>query len=442
MMNAREIALRILHDVEAKDAYSDLLYTQKIDSHDLSGLDKAFLKQIVNGTIKMRLQLDWILNQFLKSGVESLTVWIRNILRLGLYQILFLDRVPNAASTNEAVNLAKKYGHRGTVRLVNGVLRNIIRNRDKIEFPDIEKEPVQHISVRYSHPAWLIRRWIDRLGIAETIQRCAANNLPAPNTIRANTLTVNPIDLKQALEKEGFTVSDTLHQYCFNVDGKKSLQETEAFANGWFYFQDATFALISQLTGASAKENILDICAAPGGKTTHMAQMMNNQGEIIAVDSNSARLSLVEENCVRLGVDIVKTVTENGEDYHPNKPFDRILIDAPCSDIGVWRRRADARWRMTETKIGELAAIQHDILENAASLVVNGGTIVYSTCTTEPEENEYQIERFLSKHDNFSLEHGKYLLPAKLITDSGYFSTSPHNFNMDGAFAVRIRRNR
>jgi len=372
--------------------------------------------------------------------LEGLTVSIRNVLRLGAYQILFSDGVPDRAAVYESVELAKRVGHPGTARLVNAVLRKVVRERDRIEYPDPEGDPAGYLAVLGSHPRWLAARWIARFGMKEASARCAANNRRRPVSLRVNRLKGTADALVARLAEAGFEgkPSDFVEGFV-DVEEAQGLFETEAFRAGWFQVQDPSGGLVGLLLDPQPGERVLDVCAAPGGKTTHAAELMGNVGEIVALDKHSRRVERIVENVRRLGIRIVRTVAMDALKYEDGG-FDRVLVDVPCSGTGVFARRVDARWRLKEEDIGELIELQERLLEKGASLLRKGGRLVYATCSMEEEENEGVVARFLSRHRSFMLEPASEMMPLPSGEPFGDFvRTYPHRHGVDGSFAACLR---
>lgn len=371
---------------------------------------------------------------------------IRNILRLGAYQLLFLDKVPVSAAVNESVKLAKEKEQRSS-GFVNAVLRNIDRERNKIPYPEPEEHPIEFISVRYSHPAWLVKRWIERYGIDKTIELCRLNNEAPPFAIRANRLKINREGLKELLRKDIDRIEDcSVSSNGLILKGVSNISENPAFKEGLFYVQDEAAQLVSQILDPKAGEKVLDACAAPGGKTTHIVELMEDKGEIIALDVNKKGLGLLKENCERLGISIVKPYLKDAakdiSDIAKDK-FDKILIDAPCSGLGVIRRHPEGKWQKKEELILESQKIQKRLIENLSGYLKDGGILVYSTCSTENEENEDVVEDFLERHPEFKIDDIKQYLPETgrmLVDEKGFLHTSPINNRMDGFFAVRLKK--
>ena len=406
--STRETILTILVKIDSKQGYINILLSHSLDKKKISTRDAAFITEITYGVVRNRNKLDWVLSQFSTKPLSETAVLIRNILRMGVYQLLFLDKVPDYAVCNESVQLAKKYGNPGIAKFVNGVLRNIIRNRENILWPDKEKETALYISTIYSHPLQIVQRWLKRFGYDDTVKICKANNKIPALVIRTNTLKLSRSDLKEILGKKNISVREgRFTEEALQVKGLTNVSKFPAYREGLFQIQDEASILTSHLLNPLPGELVIDVCSAPGGKTTHLAQLMTNKGIILAMDSNQSRLMMVKRNCRRLGIDIVKTRQNNGtilaEKYL--KAADKVLIDVPCSGLGVIRRKPDLRWQTYDEKRFErLTELQGKILDIASNYLKIGGRLVYSTCSTEPEENQEVVSRFLEKHPNFELE--------------------------------------
>jgi len=433
----RETALTILCRTE-EGIFVDAqlaLARQRLDARD-----SAFLLELVYGTLRNRALLDWTLNRFSAKPVDTTDARTRNILRLAAYQMLFLDRVPVSAAVNTAVELAKAHGNKHGY--VNGLLRGLDRKRSTIGQPD-HADPVVRLAIQYSHPLWLVRRWALRYGAEATETLLQANNQPAPLTIRANTLKTTRQALRSALEAEGVTVAETDHAPAgLNILATPQwLRTLKAYREGWFVVQDQAAQLISLLLSPQPGDLVLDACAAPGGKTTHLAELMQDQGGVVALELDASRMVKIRENSKRLGMTSIATVQGDATSYHEGS-YDRVLIDAPCSGLGVLRRHPDGRWNKAEQTVDEHAALQRRILQNCASLLKPGGTLVYATCTTEPAENEDVIDWFLAgPGSSFRIDDPRPLLPqaaAALVDSRGFFRTVPNAPIMDGFFGVRL----
>ena len=452
----RETILTILVKIDSKQGFINILLNKSLDKNKISTRDAAFINEITYGVVRNRNKLDWALSQFSTKPLSETPVLIRNILRMGVYQLIFLDKVPDYAVCNESVQLAKKYGNPGIAKFVNGVLRNIIRKRENIRWPDKEKEMALYISTIYSHPLYIIERWLKRFGFADTVKICHANNKIPPLVIRTNTLKLSRSDLKGILKKENILVKEGLFtEEALYVKGISNITKFPAYREGLFQIQDEASILVSHLLDPLPGESVIDVCSAPGGKTTHLAQLMANKGSLLAMDSNELRLLTVKSNCRRLGIDIVKTQQNNGailaEKYL--KTADKLLIDVPCTGLGVLRRKPDLRWQDYDSKrFKKLSELQGKILDTASNYLKIDGRLVYSTCSTEPEENEEAVSRFLEKHPDFELEDlSKFIKERKLpVYESGqhkqnkfiqiYPGLSNLNFDLDGFFMAKMIR--
>lgn len=436
MDRPREKALEILGKVEA-GVFADSLLEEARQS--FGERDRAFLLELVYGVLRNRLRLDWVLDLFSAQPVEKAGVPTRNILRLGAYQLLFLDRVPASAAVNTSVELAKAHG--GKHGYVNGLLRNLDRKRDRIDYPGAG-DPVRRFSVLYSHPEWLVARWIGRFGIetAETLLR--ANNSPAPLVLRANRLRTTREELKSGLEKAGVRAIETVYSPAgIRLVSPPAIRTLPGYGEGWFLVQDEAAQLISLMLSPRPGDRVLDACAAPGGKATHLAELMGDRGELVALDLDPARIARISENSRRLGMTIIVPKQGDAASY-AEQGFDRVLIDAPCSGLGVLRRHPDGRWNKVEGAIRERAAMQRRILENCAGLLRLGGVLVYATCSTEPEENEEVVKAFLAgPGSGFVVDDPRPYLPGRaseLVDGHNFLHTYPKAPEMDGFFGVRM----
>jgi len=447
--SAREQALHILYRVETKGAYVSHLLAETTGSERgvAHSRDRALLEQLVKGTLDWRGRIDAVLGGVVKGGIGPLTPWIRTILRLGTYQILFLDRIPPEVAVHESVELAKRYGHRGTTALVNAVLRKVAAQARAGTTPapvpaDGQQDEAEAIAATYSHPLWMVRRWIEQLGIEETIRLCTTNNRAWPLCLLTNTLKISTPDLRRALHAAGVDLHPApYHPDCTIVDAlprDARLHELSAYRDGLFLVQDESSAFVARLVAPQPGEFVVDMCSAPGGKTANMALLMRNQGRILAVDLHSKRLSVVEANCERLGISIVETVSADGRSVRLDGAADRVLVDAPCSGLGVLGRRSDARWNKSEEDLPRLRALQQEILRQAATLPRVGGRLVYSTCTIDPEENEGIVREFLRDNPTYRAIETSDGLPSALVDEHGYYHTWPHRHGMGGAFGAAM----
>lgn len=436
-MDAREAALKVLAGSEQGAAKSDELLSDELSCPDLKPVDRGLVKELVAGVLRHRNRLDYVLDGSLRNGVASLTVWERNILRLGLYQLAYLDRIPRSAAVNESVKLAKRFSRPGTIGLTNAVLRDIIREFKWAKPLDIA-DSYARLSVEYSHPEWLVRKWIDQIGMDETVALLQAGNRPAPVTLRVNRLKTTTDDLFHILSESGFEPGrNALIGTALDLGCPAGLVDSEPFRQGLFYIQDAAAQVTSSLIPSLPGQCALDLCAAPGGKLSAMAETMAGDGLLVGVDIGTRKLARVRLNLSRLGVSGFSLVCADAVSFASRQRFDVVMADVPCSGLGVLRRRLDLRWRIKPEDIERLADLQAGILDNAAVLVKPGGRLVYSTCTLVPEENERQVERFLGRHGEFIVRAPA--VPATMLQGE-FLSLWPHRHQSDGAFAACLQR--
>ncbi|MGE5443157.1 MAG: 16S rRNA (cytosine(967)-C(5))-methyltransferase RsmB [Ignavibacteriales bacterium] len=438
------MAFKILNRVLFEGAYPDMVLRSAFKKNpDLTSMDKALLTELVYGVIRWLGKLDYIIGILAERRVNKKE--ILNILRIGIYQLLFLGGVPDYAAIFETVNVAKGiYGER-IARFVNAILREFLRSRENINYPVKKSNPISYIVINYSFPQWLVERWVDAFGMDYTEKLCDSLNQIPLLTGRVNTLKTTRGDLIRGIRDRDIEVVRTKYSptgISFLTDLNPA--EIPEFRLGLFTVQDEGAQLISYLLDPKLGEKILDACSSPGGKSTHIAELMENRGEIIACDINLSRLKLVELQSRRLGVEIIKTICADASNkrFLEKERFDKILVDAPCSGLGTIRRNPDAKWKKTWSDMLELSEIQFRILsETSARLKVNG-IIVYSVCTLMEEENEGMIQRFLSAHPEFKIDlEIESNSPIKGFLDkNGFFISDPVRHNMDGFFAVRLRK--
>ena len=368
---AREEAFLILNSILEKGAYSGIEIRKRLKYSNLKRNDKALVTEIVNGTLRNLIKIDWIIDSFIKIKREKVAFNIRNILRCGVYQIIFLDRVPDSAVCNESVELAKKYENPGAAKFVNGVLRNISRGKNNIGKPDnVSKK--RFLSIEFSHPEWLVDLWLENYGYDFTQGLLKANNETPPLTIRTNKLRIGRKELKNLMDKYDIYYKDGLYNdEAINIRGISSIEDLELFKKGYFQVQDESSMLVCKIINPKPGDLIIDVCSAPGGKATHLAEMMSNKGKIISRDVYKHKLKLIENNCKRLGITIIETQLFDAKDIDKSLlgKADSVLVDAPCSGLGLVRRKPDLRWSKKAEDLYELPKLQLKILKNASMYV-------------------------------------------------------------------------
>lgn len=442
--NPRQAACETLLRIRKEGGFADRLIDIELSNGALIGPDRGLYAELVFGVLRRQGTLDHILQQLLEKPMVELDPLALVILRIGLYQLTCLDRIPESAAVNESVNLAKLITP-GTSGLINAVLRNYLRRRDSISFPDLTANPAAAIAARHSQPEWLVEQWIAQLGAVEAQQLAEASSQQPPLTLRVNTLRSDRDQLLREFEKQGIEAAPCrFSPDGITVAGRHIVSALPGFETGLFAVQDEASQLAGLLLGAEPGERVWDACCAPGGKTCHIAQTMDDRGELIATDISRSKLTLVQDNLRRLGISSVSTAVADlhQPDTFPECSFDRILLDAPCSGLGVIRRNPEAKWRLFSGDITRLAAVQKTLLKNASDRLKLGGTLLYSTCSTSEAENELVVEDFLLHNPGFVLENLNDLFPhwSELIAFYGMFRVWPHRNGMDGFFAARIRR--
>jgi len=417
----REIAARVLGRRPDSDEYTETLLERSLTPTRLSPADRGLTHELVFGVVRWQATLDWLIDR--KTTGRKQKAGLQDLLRLGLYQIFWLDRIPDHAAVHETVEQAKRGGYGAQAGFINAVLRGYLREADETRRLLAELKTTQP-ALGYSHPEWLVARWQKQFGEERTRQLLESNNTPPKTYARINTLRADATKLIEAWRDEGvdydFATRDwTGENMMFELKSHPPLATLESFRKGWFYIQDPSTLLAVRELNPHPGEVILDLCAAPGGKATFMAQLMNNEGRIVAHDNVPDRLKLVQENITRLGLVNIALAAPTDLNLQ-QKPFDRILVDAPCSNTGVLRRRVDLRWRIQPDEIDRLRATQLDLLQKSATRLKPGGTLVYSTCSLEPEENTELVKAFLAAQPGFTLERERQLLPFSDGVDGAY----------------------
>lgn len=437
-ISEREICLRILYKINEENAYSNIVLDKELNKYKLETRDVRFITQIVYGVVTYKITLDYIISKHSKIKLNKISNYVLNILRMGIYQTIFMDKIPKHAIVNESVNLAKKYSNKGASGFVNAMLKNIQNDElDNLKFDD----KIEEISVRTSHPIWLIEKLLKEYKIENVEEICKYNNIEAPICIRINDLKIDEEKFINEFKKIDIKCEKTKIKSSYIVNGLNNISQNQLFKNGYFTIQDSAATLVVNILDPKENETILDMCSSPGGKTTHISQIMNNTGNITACDVYQNRLKLVEDNAKRLGITNIKTIESDGTVLNNDfiDKFNRVLVDAPCSGIGVIRRKVDIKYQRQEKDLGNLSNIQLSILTNASKYVKIGGIIVYSTCTILEDENEKVIERFLKQNTNFELIDISDKIDNNQSTGK-FIKTLPHINNVDGFFIAKLKK--
>lgn len=444
IMNPRHLAVLTLNQLEEGEDFLREVLDFRLRENPLNNrLDQALYTELVYGTTRMCRNLDYVLSQFSSRPLSKIKGPIVNNLRIALYQILYLDRIPPSAAVNEGVKLARQLGHEGVASFTNALLRSVLRSGPHITYPSFSEDPTSHLSFKYSFPHWIVKEWVGFWGAEETLALCQALNEAPKMHLRVNTLKIEPHELmeyfsqKQVESKPGCFVPEVLE-----VRPAHLVLNDPYLSEGKYYIQDESSALVGYALQVEPGQRVYDLCSAPGGKATHLAQLMEDQGQITCFDVNPNRLKLVDENVERLGISCITTEVGDATQELSLPQVERVLVDAPCSGLGTMRHRPDIRWRKNLEEVLELAAIQRKILHRSADYVAPGGLLVYSTCTLTKQENDQVAKEFLENHPQFS----GHALPAWFPQVEGepewYRTIFPHHHGLDGFFVAVFRKNK
>ena len=452
MNSSRKLIVEILDRMEKQDSYLNILLPSYFLKHRLDSLDKALLQEISYGVTRFKKKLDWIIGQFLVYKDKQIPLTVRNILRIAVYQFFYLEKIPDYAIVNESVELVKNSSYQGYAGMINAVLRNIIRKSTEIIWPDRVEEPVKYISVFYSFPEWLVERWIKRFGLEMCQDICAASNIRSDLALRVNILKIDMAQFQKILTqfKISFKLSPFLPDIALNVRDFADIANSPIYRKGLFSIQDESSMLASEFLAPLAGETIIDMCSGPGGKTAHIAQIMQSKGTIFALEKNKSRLEMVQKEASRLGIDMIVPVLADSclliKEYL--EKADKILVDAPCSGTGVIRKKPDIKWKKWgRNYFKELNKTQENLLETAARYLKPGGELLYTTCSLEKEENEDIILRFLKKNTNFVVRESSQFVKEKglvkydsSIKEAIQIVPGYSGSNMDGFYIVKMRK--
>lgn len=442
----RKLAAEILEKVESRKAYADILLDNALKNAALAGNDRALLTEMVYGTLRWTGRIDALLKPLVHRPLQDADPFLRNLLRLAVYQLVFLDRVPAYAALNEAVEIAKDHAGEKAGGFINGVLRHFLREQKPPAKPDPETSSTAALAEYWSHPDWLVEKWTQYVGRGEIEDLLRSNNEESPLVVRTNLLKGTRNDILELFQTQGIQTSPTSWSpQGILLHSRVPVDKLPGYGQGLFQVQGESSQLVTCLLAPQAGECILDVCAAPGGKTTHIAEAMHDTGQVRATDISHKGIERIRENARRLGICSILTCHANVGEKLPaslSGPYDRILIDAPCSGLGTLRSHPEIKWHRTQSDIRRLARLQRKIIRQAASYLKFSGILVYSTCTLTEEENERVVEEFLDAHKEFALEDAADYLPqqAKSLVRGDYFMTLPHRHNTDGFFAARMRK--
>ncbi|HEY7320254.1 MAG TPA: 16S rRNA (cytosine(967)-C(5))-methyltransferase RsmB [Candidatus Binatia bacterium] len=442
----RWLASEILTRVDTRKAYADILLDHSLKSRGFSDRDGALLTELIYGTLRWRGKIDGRLKPYMRTPLEDTDPFVRNLLRVAFYQILFLDKIPDYAAVNEAVQLAKEHGGQRVAGFVNGVLRNLLREGNSSAAAQAVTDWQAQLAAEHSHPRWLVTRWLNYFGREETAALMKANNEAAPLMLRVNSCRSDRDALLALLLESGISAARSQWSPVgISVTSHFPVGQIAGFREGLFQVQGEASQLVSYLLSPEKGDRILDACAAPGGKTTHIAELMADIGEVIAIDKSDRGVEKIRENFERLGLVSVHAIKGDvSNELQPElcSPYDRILIDAPCSGFGTLRSHPEIKWHRTEADIKRLSQLQRSIVDRVVHYLKSGGVLVYSSCTLTSEENESLVEEFLKRHKEFILENAIDHLPgeASALVRGSYLMTLPHRHNTDGFFAARLKK--
>jgi 16S rRNA (cytosine967-C5)-methyltransferase len=441
--NVRETAMELLDAIEKNQSYSNLLLNHAIEKNHLPVKDIGLLTELTYGTLQRKMTLAFFIKPFLKKS-NKIESWVMNLLMLTLYQMVYLDKIPDRAAIFEAVEIAKKRGHKGIASMVNGVLRSI--QREGIPTLDEITDPILKLSIETSHPKWIVEKWVDQFGYEKTKKMCEINLTAPIQTARVNLTKVTVEKCVARLDEEGFHVekSPIIPEAIRALRG--NLAKSSAFKDGWLTIQDESSMLVAYALNAKENGTVLDACAAPGGKSTHIAEKVNNTGKIISLDLHEHKVKLINENAQRLGLTNIETNTLDSrmvKDHYQEELFDRILLDAPCSGLGVMRRKPDMKYTKKEQDLIQLSSIQKNLLNSVSPLLKKGGILVYSTCTIDKEENNNTINEFLAENPQFEGDPTfKERMPEAIQPFITGFDLQvfPQDFGSDGFYIAAFRK--
>lgn len=439
-MNAREIAFKVLCDIEDNNNYSNIAINKHFKNLNLSNQERGLATEIIYGVVENKYYLDYIIDKLSKIKTQKLSTYVKILLRMGIYQIAFLDSISDYASVNETVNLVKKYDKRSS-GFVNAILRNIIRNKEEVLKVDIESE-IMSLSTKYSYSPWMIKNWINNFSKEFTEDLLESNSEKPSIYLRVNTLKTNREELINKLEEmaiKAYKVPQV--EEALKVENLKNIENNELFKEGLFTIQDISSMLVGKIINPKENSLVLDVCSAPGGKSTHLATLMNNTGKVVARDVFEHKLKLIDNTVKRLGLENLEIESFDASklDVESIEKYDYVLADVPCSGLGIIRRKPEIKFK-TKGELKDLPSIQKTILENAARYVKVNGILVYSTCTIQDSENINVVNEFLNENDNFEL------VPIDEINidldnqDKGYLKIYPNIHGMDGFFIAKLKK--
>lgn len=450
-VNIRELVLNVLIEVLEKNQYSSQVIHNTLRTYQyLDKKDRSFFQRLSEGSIERMIELDYIINTYSKVKVNKMKPVIRNILRMAVYQIQYMEQVPESAACNEAVKLAVKKGFHSLKAFVNAVLRNIIRGKNTFVYPSIEENPNEYFSVRYSMPIWLVEKWRNEFSDLVIEKMLSSFYREGNTTIRCNQNKISTKEMKQRLLEQNIVVKEGEYiPYALHIEQYNYLEKISGFLEGYFQVQDESSMLVAEVAGVKKNDYIIDVCSAPGGKSTHLAEKLEGTGIVIARDLSEYKIHLIEENKKRLGIENLKVELQDALELVKEdiEKADLVIADLPCSGLGIIGKKTDIKYKITQESISSLIQLQREILSIIWQYVKSGGTLIYSTCTINPKENIENIKWFMERFP-FTLESLEPFLPEKVVDlvsqkhtiSEGYLQILPGMDKMDGFFVARLRR--
>lgn len=446
-VNIREIVLSILQEITEEEAYSHVVLREVLEKYQyLEKRDRAFITRVVEGTLEHMIQLDYIIEQFSNVPVYNMKPLIRNLLRMSVYQLKYMDSVPDSAVCNEAVKLAQRKGFYNLKGFVNGVLRNIARRMSQIRYPDPKEEPLHYLSVKYSFPIWMLNKWVMQFGYEVTEKICRDSHMEKSTTVRCNLSKASKEEIIEELTQQGITVQPHPYlDYALKISDYNYIKAVSAFKKGWIQVQDASSMLVAEIAAPNWGQKCIDVCAAPGGKSLHLADKLMGSGYVEARDVSERKVALMQENIERTGAINMRAVLKDATvlDEGSVGKADIVLADVPCSGLGVIGKKQDIKYKMSEKQQQDIVRLQRRILSVVQNYVKPGGVLVFSTCTIGADENQYNVKWFLENFP-FHLESiDPYICDALKCktTSGGYLQLLPGVHETDGFFIARLRRN-
>ncbi len=446
MVNLREIILEMLMKITEEEAYSHIVLRGVLEQYQyLDKRDRAFISRITEGTLEHLLQIDYIIECFSKVPVYNMKPLIRNLLRMSVYQLKYMDSVPDSAAINEAVKMAQKHGFYNLKGFVNGVLRAVARGLEDVVYPDAKKDPEGYLSVTYSMPVWILKKWLHQFDFATVEAICKSTHEERPITVRCNLSKISKDEIIDSLNEQGITVKQHPYlDYALEISDFNYLGAVDAFRKGWIYVQDVSSMLVAEIAAPNWGDVCLDVCAAPGGKALHLADKLKGSGSVEAFDLSEHKVLLMRENIDRSELINITADVKDATAFDPlyEGKADIVLADVPCSGLGVMGRKQDIKYKMTQQRQDEIIRLQRRILQVVTRYVKPGGTLIFSTCTIGLDENQNNL-KWLLDYFPFTLESIDSYIPEELrsrTTAGGYLQLLPGVHESDGFFIARLRR--